>query len=253
MNIIVPSTGMMSLPKIDSPLETECLFGETVEIIKKLQDWIYCKLLTDNYLGWVRKDTLGNLDKTTHRVNVVRTFIFESNNEKSKCNNYLPMGAQLPIIDYDQKWAKVNLSDKNEYKVGYIPNSHIIQKNDKIKDWVAKAEDLINTPYKWGGRDTLGIDCSALLQLSYQTYGQNIPRNTADQININKNEIYDINKVERGFAIFWNGHVGIMTDEINCIHANAFHMKTTVEPLEIINKRIGKKEKILKIFNLNEI
>ena len=63
MNIIETSTGMMSLPKIDSPLETECLFGETVEIIKKCQDWIYCKLLTDNYLGWVRKDTLGNLDK----------------------------------------------------------------------------------------------------------------------------------------------------------------------------------------------
>ena len=137
MNIIVPSTGMMSLPKIDSPLETECLFGETVEIIKKCQDWIYCKLLTDNYLGWVRKDTLGNLDKITHKIERGQNFYFESNNEKSKCNNYLPMGAQLPIIDYDHKWAKLICLIKID-KVGYIPNSHIIQKNDKIKGGLQK-------------------------------------------------------------------------------------------------------------------
>ena len=38
-------------------------------------------------------------------------------------------------------------------------------------------------------------------------------------------------KLKRGFAVFWKGHVGIMGDETYCIHANAFHMEVTKEPL----------------------
>ena len=38
-----------------SELETECLFGETIKILDKHLNWYYCKLLTDNYHGWVEK------------------------------------------------------------------------------------------------------------------------------------------------------------------------------------------------------
>ena len=39
---------------MSSHLETECLFGETIEILDKNSDWIYCKLVTDDYHGWVQ-------------------------------------------------------------------------------------------------------------------------------------------------------------------------------------------------------
>ena len=44
MNIINSSTIMKSAPSEMSSLETECLFGEKVEIIDKHLDWVYCKL-----------------------------------------------------------------------------------------------------------------------------------------------------------------------------------------------------------------
>ena len=44
MNIINSSVFMKSEPSETSPLETECLFGETVEIIDETLDWVYCKL-----------------------------------------------------------------------------------------------------------------------------------------------------------------------------------------------------------------
>jgi hypothetical protein len=44
-----------------SSLETECLFGEMVEILDEHLDWVYCKLLTDNYYGWIKKNNLGQL------------------------------------------------------------------------------------------------------------------------------------------------------------------------------------------------
>ena len=98
----------------------------------------------------------------------------------------------------------------------------------------------------------MGIDCSALLQLSYETFGQNIPRNTIEQVNLNKEIITDINKLDRGSVIFWKGHVGIMVNTSHCIHANAFHMTTVVEPLKTIILRMGEKDPIIKMMNFNK-
>ena len=97
----------------------------------------------------------------------------------------------------------------------------------------------------------MGLDCSALLQLSYQTYGKNIPRNSTDQLLLNKETIKNNETLKRGFTIFWKGHVGIMIDETHCIHANAFHMEVSKEPLVNILERAGKNNPIIKIMNFN--
>ena len=251
MNIIKPSSHMKSEPIETSELETECLFGEAIEVIDTKFEWVYCKLLTDNYYGWIKKKDLGNFLPLTHRIISTRSFLFKKKNVKSESIHYLPLGAQLSIIKVKDSWAEVCLSNNYNYKTAYIPSKHIVKIDNKIKDWVNIAEKLLGTPYKWGGRNSIGLDCSALLQLSYQTYGQSIPRNTIDQIKLQKKTITDLNKLDRGFVVFWKGHVGIMTDKLNCIHANAFHMEIIKEPLKDIIIRMGKEYKIIKIMNFN--
>lgn len=235
-------------PLENAPLETECLYGESVEVLKESSYWVYCKLLTDNYFGWIKRNSLGNLKEPTHRIIVERSFIYENDNPKSKPIFYLPMGAKLVIESMVNDWARV-IMIKN--RIGYIPKDHIIKIDEKVINWVSMAEQLEGTPYKWGGRDTLGIDCSALLQLSYQTYGEIIPRNTSDQVQLKKPHIGSIKNLKRGHVVFWDGHVGIMTDEKNCIHANAFHMKTVTEPISDIINRMNKDQKIVKMMNFN--
>ena len=61
MNVINSSILMKSHPSDTSSLETECLFGEKVEVLEEYLDWVYCKLDTDNYCGWVKKSGLGKL------------------------------------------------------------------------------------------------------------------------------------------------------------------------------------------------
>ena len=61
---------MKSEPIETSPLETECLFGETVEILDKHFDWVYCKLETDNYCGWIKKKGLGKSKNPTSIVDL---------------------------------------------------------------------------------------------------------------------------------------------------------------------------------------
>ena len=51
MNVIKPSASMRLKPDDKENLETECLFGESVEILDTHYEWVFCKLLTDNYHG----------------------------------------------------------------------------------------------------------------------------------------------------------------------------------------------------------
>mgnify|MGYP001210118700 CR=1 FL=1 len=250
MNVVSSSLLMKSEPSEESSLETECLFGETVEIFKEHLDWVYCKLNTDNYYGWVKKKGLGKLISPTHRVITKRSFVYADKDPKSNCLLYLPLGARLLINNIQSEWAEVIIYS-HKTQLGYVPSRHIVSLNHRVRDWVTIAELLVGTPYKWGGRDTLGIDCSALLQLSYQTYGEDIPRNTSEQIKLKKNHIKNVDNLKRGCVIFWEGHVGIMIDKFNCIHANAFHMQTKIEPLSTIVERMDKNFNIIKIMDFN--
>ena len=250
MNVINSSILMKSEPSEDSPLETECLFGEKVEILDENLDWVYCKVNTDSYHGWVKKNGLGKTKKTTHRVISNRSFVYADKNAKSNHLLYLPLGAQLVIDNIQSEWAEINLYN-NKTQVGFVPSKHIVSLDHRVKDWVAIAELSLGTPYKWGGRDTIGIDCSALLQLSYQTYGEDIPRNTSQEVKLKKKHIRNVDDLKRGCVVFWKGHVGIMIDKFNCIHANAFHMQTKIEPLNQIINRIGKDFDITKMMDFN--
>ena len=244
MNIIVPSTYMKLEPNHSSTLETECLYGEKIKILEETTHWVYCQLFTDNYLGWVCKNALGHSLECTHRVIAIRSYLFTKKNIKSNIIHYLPMGSKLPVKKIDTEWAEVFLPENK--KTAYVPLQHIVKINHKVKDWVSIAEQLLNVPYRWGGRDTHGIDCSSLIQLSYETYGEILPRNSKDQIKVQKKIILNHNNLERGYVVFWDGHVGVMSDKINCIHSNAFHMKTVKEPLENIILRMKEKYKLSK-------
>ena len=88
MNIIKPSTQMKSNTKRSSFLETECLFGESVEVLDEYLNFVYCRLITDNYCGWIKKNSLGKLKKPTHRVINKRTLIYLNPDPKSNIISY---------------------------------------------------------------------------------------------------------------------------------------------------------------------
>ena len=107
---------MKSKPTEKSPLETECLFGETVDILDQCLDWVYCRLNTDNYCGWIKKDGLGKLENPTHRVIVNRSFIYREKNPKSECYFYIPLGAKLKINKIQSSWAEISFYHNNKKK-----------------------------------------------------------------------------------------------------------------------------------------
>jgi cell wall-associated NlpC family hydrolase len=103
---------------------------------------------------------------------------------------------------------------------------------------VAVAESLIGSPYRWGGRASTGLDCSALVQLALAVAGKPVPRDSGPQHDIGT-ALQDIDDLQRGDLVFWAGHVGIMQDGDRLLHANAHHMAVASEPLGVASRRIA--------------
>jgi len=83
MNIINTSILMKSKPTETSSLEIECLFGETIEILDEYLDWVYCKLNTESYHGWVKKEGLGKPTKPDSNQSHLTSFLYHSPNVSS--------------------------------------------------------------------------------------------------------------------------------------------------------------------------
>jgi cell wall-associated NlpC family hydrolase len=109
----------------------------------------------------------------------------------------------------------------------WFVEEHLAPVGHAEADYVAVAERFVGTPYHWGGRESLGLDCSGLVQQALYASGRACPRDSDQQAAMGE----PVEALRRGDLVFWRGHVAIMTSEHDVIHANAWHMAVVVEPL----------------------
>lgn len=253
LQIVKPSAPIMLLNSHQSELLTEGLFGETFIIKDLKKDWVYGKLETDRYVGWMHIENFGCMSEITHKIRVLRTVVLSEPNIKSPLIFYLPLGALVSAIPFDENWLQINFLFGKMKQCGFVYKKHTLNIKDKILDWVDIAEQLIGVPYKWGGRNTIGLDCSALVQICLSIAKIKFPRDTKDQIIFEAEEIKKIEDIKRGNLIFWDGHVAIAQDTNYLVHANAYHMQVKSEKISVaidrLEETVGKFSKIKVIPN----
>ena len=109
----------------------------------------------------------------------------------------------------------------------YVIESHTALIGTHATDFVAICERFLGVPYLWGGRTSHGVDCSGLVQMGMIAAGLTCPRDTDMQLEALGRPIDirpDLTGLRRGDLLFWKGHVGIVTDGLHLLHANAHHM-----------------------------
>jgi cell wall-associated NlpC family hydrolase len=215
----------------------QALFGETFMAYDQANGWAWGQLEADGYVGWMALAALTDkVVAPTHRVSVLRTFLFDRPDLKSQPLMALSMNAKLATGETQKNFVGVEGS-------GWVFAGHIAPLSEVEPDFVAVAERFLGAPYLWGGRDSIGLDCSGLVQMSLEAAGVKVLRDSSMQAETVGEVIQpapDFSNLRRGDLVFWTGHVGIMLDDKRLIHANAWHMATEIELLADAVARIAK-------------
>ncbi len=235
MRLRSPVTPLRPRPAPDCGIDTEIVFGETLKVFDEIEGWAYGQAERDGYVGWLSADALEPVRApATHRVAALRTFIYAGPSIKVPDPVALPQGALLSVASFDRDFAVLDGG-------GYVFATHLAPAEQRAPDFVAVAETYLGVPYLWGGRTSLGLDCSGLLQTALREAGVPAPRDS-DMLERFFPNLLPVEPgfpgLKRGDAIFWKGHVGVMRDATTLLHANGHHMAVASEPLAEAAERI---------------
>ena len=217
---------LRNAPSPDAELATQALKGERATIYDRNgEGWAWGQLNSDGYVGWLPDRALAKPSgQPTHKITAIRTFAFPGPSIKLPPVTSLLMGTTIIVTRQDDAFAITR-------EGWYLPLPHVGNIDDHAGDFVAVAERFVGTPYLWGGKSSLGIDCSGLVQVSLNAAGTGCPRDSdMQQDGLGRAlDFAETKKLQRGDLIFWKGHVAIARDASTIIHANAHHMATVIE------------------------
>ncbi|WP_407539092.1 NlpC/P60 family protein [Deinococcus radiomollis] len=222
-------------PDGTSPQVTEALHGEALELLEELPGgWSWVRTLHDGYLGYAQTGNPSDLAPVQPvTVQIPRSHLFAAPSIKAPILARLGRGATLASLDSqpvrhgDYLWWRVAFEEGEAYLHDAASQA--------ASDLPAFAEGYLHTPYVWGGRTAWGLDCSGLAQLwagrdfqGKDKQGRSrLPRDADQQ----QAATTPVEKPEAGDLAFFEGHVGIMLSGGRMLHANATHLRVTVETL----------------------
>jgi cell wall-associated NlpC family hydrolase len=222
--VVEPIAALRRTPSHEARLDSQALLGERVVVYETTDEgWAWGQLENDAYVGWLSANALGDTARAaTHKVAVPRTLGFPGPDIKLTPAVALPMGASVAIVRQDERFAVT----ANGW---HLPAVHLAPIKARRRDFVAVAEEFLHAPYLWGGKTSLGIDCSGLVQVALQAAGIPCPRDS-DMQELALGKFSSLGELRRGDLVFWKGHVAIARDGETLLHANAHHMMVSIEP-----------------------
>ena len=225
--VIEPQAPLRAAPRPDAALLTEALKGERVTGYDgNGEGWAWGQLASDGYVGWLPEIALTVPGPApTHKVSALRTLAFPGPSIKVPPLEALPLGARLAVARTEERMAVTHAG-------AHVPAAHLAPLDRNETDFVAVAERFVGAPYLWGGKTVLGLDCSGLVQVALTACGMSCPRDSDMQEQaLGAALAADPSALRRGDLIFWKGHVAIVRDATNLLHANAHHMAVVIEPI----------------------
>lgn len=231
--VAVPVAPLRRRPASDAPLDTQALYGEEARVLDEdWEGWAWVQLQADGYVGYMPAEALAPLGPApTHKVKAQLAFLFPGPDIKLPPRETLPFGSKVSVR------AESGLFRATAE--GFFHQAHLAPRDDMEDDPVAVAARFLGVPYLWGGRSSLGLDCSGLVQTALTACGLPCPRDSDMQEAALGAPLDLAGPFRRGDLLFWPGHVALVETPDILLHANAFHMAVAREPLQPALARIA--------------
>lgn len=140
---------------------------------------------------------------------------------------HLAANDTIPLMDRSAMFAGDISRLLANYDVSQpVPREGVVPGGDKVQSVLKRAMALLGTPYRWGGEDTEGFDCSGLVGYVFRTaLGIELPRVSREMAReANAELIKDRDALAPGDLVFFGrkgrvDHVGLYVGEGRFLHA----------------------------------
>jgi len=235
--ITSPWADLKKTPRPSAPLLTQGLYGEKFRSLEESGGWVFGFLEGDGYTGYIRAAELGShVIEPTHMVQVPMSHVYSKPDVKTAGPTPLPFSARVAL-----RPGVVKNGFAEAQGLGWVYARHLDEIGNRDRDYLKTARWFLNAPYLWGGRTGLGLDCSALVQLALMRAGIPCPRDTDMQqreLGHSISNVPELSLCKKGDLVFFPGHVGFMASDTHLLHANATHMRVTLEDAEKVVERL---------------
>lgn len=223
-------------PRSTSEMVTQLLFGETFEVIEGIEtDWIKIKNEADGYIGFINHTQFVVFDNALVQPSVVTKYPYVQAKVKGQSCYLLPGS----IVDLSKLPEGISRADIEKVKTTQI---------------IDFARNFIGSPYLWGGKSFMGIDCSGFTQVVFKVCGIELPRDAWQQANLGSTRTF-VNEAQPGDLAFFDNqdgkitHVGILTGKGTILHASGWVKEDKIDSYGIFNesnKKYSHKLRIIK-------
>lgn len=219
---------MRSEAREQSEMCNQLLFGETFELTEETENWYYVKTTGDKYEGWIDKkmvqlitsEEMDALQKETLAVvnkPIANCFIRPQN------ENIILSGGSL-LYHYNEEKESCHINGTTYHIAKELVNT-LGNRPITGDELLTAAFMYLNTPYLWGGKNALGMDCSGFVQVAFRICGKILPRDCSQQVNIGRH-ISFLQEAQSGDIAFFENkegaisHVGILINNTHIVHAS---------------------------------
>lgn len=227
----VSAADLRRAPDPATGIDTQLLFGEPVTVFDVRDGWAWVQSGRDGYVGYLDAEALdGPIGKPTHQVAALQTFLYPEPDMKTPVLAALSMTSLVRVVGERDGYAEAA-------GAGWVFHEHLAALDAHDRDHAATALRFRGLPYRWGGKATAGLDCSALVQMALHRAGVECPRDSDMQAASVGALLDDDAEIERGDLLYFPGHVAIALDVENVVHATANSMDVCIEPVAVVVER----------------
>lgn len=196
---------------------TQLLFGELVEILETLNQWVKIRSFMDGYEGWIDSKQIQDLrEKEVSRW--LDGLVVEHSEfrivDGPEGKQILPKGFFRP-------------GDGEEvFHIGKFEYRFLNSEDPDPLSLIDFALTYLNAPYLWGGKTPFGIDCSGFTQQVHRVFHYQLPRDASQQQEVGQDiDFEDREAGDLAYFISDSGnihHVGLLVNRDEIIHAHGY-------------------------------